>query len=424
MRKIFHFILLILIVTQVSGQNIKYARYLLNTLCSPEFAGRGYVDDGDKIAAEFIQSEVEKLGLLPVGKKYIQNFRMPINTFPSQMLVKIDDKELVPGVDYLVKSNSNSIKGTYKIAWVNKKVTTHETALKNMLGNDLSDYFIAIDTSGIEDESILELIEYIKYKNPINAKGIIEVIYGNLTYVPSRVKNKYPTIEIKSGKITPDDKTITLDIKSKLKKRHKTGNIIAYIPGQVDSFFVFTAHYDHLGRMGKDTYFPGANDNASGSTMILDLARHYSSQKEKPYYSMVFIWFAAEEAGLLGSKHFTDNPLFPLDKISYLFNLDMVGSGDKGIKIVNGGVFKDVFKQIVELNKKGQYLPKVSPRGEAANSDHYFFYDKGVKAFFIYTLGEYKEYHNIYDKAEALPLSKYEGLFMLLVDFVTLNSRI
>ncbi len=423
MKKILFLVFVLSLVKFGFSQDIKYARKTLRTLCSPEFGGRGYVNDGDKIAANFIKSELEKMGIKPVGKKYIQYFRMPINTFPLDMMVKLDDNELVPGVDYLVHANSNTIKGSFPIAWINKKVVESGDALKNLLSNNLHDYFIVLDTAGIKDKDILDLMEFIKFKNPVKAKGIVEIVYGNLTYVPSQKRNSFPLVEIVNGKISVDNKVITVDVKSKFERRHKAGNVVAYIPGKVDSFFVFTAHLDHLGRMGQDIYFPGANDNASGTTMVLDLARYYSSLKEKPYYSMMFIWFAGEEAGLLGSKYFTEHPLVPLDKISYLFNLDMVGSGDKGIKIVNGSVFKDVFKQIVDINNEKQYLPKVSPRGAAANSDHYFFYDNGVRSFFIYTLGEYKEYHNIYDRSEALPLCEYEDLFRLLVDFVKLQDK-
>jgi len=72
----------------------------------------------------------------------------------------------------------------------------------------------------------------------------------------------------------------------------------------------------------------------------------------------------------------------------------------------------------VEINKNNQYLQTVNIRGPAANSDHYPFYEKGVHSIFIYTLGEYSEYHNIYDDAENLPLIEYEDLFRLLLDFV------
>jgi Zn-dependent M28 family amino/carboxypeptidase len=129
--------------------------------------------------------------------------------------------------------------------------------------------------------------------------------------------------------------------------------------------------------------------------------------------------FAAEEAGLIGSHFYTENPLFPLEKIKCLINLDLVGTGDEGITIVNGSVYEEDFRRIVALNEKYQLLPKIAKRGKAANSDHYFFSEKGVKAFFIYTMGGIKAYHDIYDIPATLPLTKYKELFKLLTLYVS-----
>jgi hypothetical protein len=95
----------------------------------------------------------------------------------------------------------------------------------------------------------------------------------------------------------------------------------------------------------------------------------------------------------------------------------MVGSGDKGIQIVNSTVFKKEAQILEKLNTEHQLLPQIKKRGAAANSDHYFFYEKGVKCFFIYTLGNYKEYHNVNDIPKNLPLTEYEDLFRLLILF-------
>jgi len=169
--------------------------------------------------------------------------------------------------------------------------------------------------------------------------------------------------------------------------------------------------------MGENVYFPGANDNASGVAMILDLAKYFANLKEKPNYSIAFLFFSAEEIGLIGSKYFCENPLFEMRNIECLINLDMVGSGEKGITIVNGKVFDEEFNKFTEINGNKNYLKKIKARDKAANSDHYFFYKNNVKSFFIYTLGNYKEYHNIYDKSEELPLNEYENLFKLLIDY-------
>ena len=81
-------------------------------------------------------------------------------------------------------------------------------------------------------------------------------------------------------------------------------------------------------------------------------------------------------------------------------------------------MFPEEFESLVKINSEKKYLSVVSPRGEAAISDHYPFYKKGVKAFYIYTLGGISEYHNIKDRPETLPLTKYNELFKLLTDFV------
>lgn len=133
---------------------------------------------------------------------------------------------------------------------------------------------------------------------------------------------------------------------------------------------------------------------------------------------MVFIFFGAEEAGLVGSKFYTDNPVFPLEEIKFLINIDLAGTGEEGITVVNGSVFENEFSKLKELNETKKYLAQVKVRGKAANSDHYYFTEKGVPAFFIYTMGGIKAYHDVYDKPETLPLTEFQDLFRLLTDFV------
>jgi Zn-dependent M28 family amino/carboxypeptidase len=198
---------------------------------------------------------------------------------------------------------------------------------------------------------------------------------------------------------------------------YRTENVIAKVEGKrSDSCFVFTAHYDHLGRMGSDAYFPGANDNASGTTMILSLAKHYA--QNKPKFDTYFIAFTGEEAGLVGSKYFVENPTFDIQKIKFLLNLDIMGSGDLGITAVNGTIHKEDFNRLVKINDAKNYLKVVKPRGKTQNSDHYFFQEKGIKTFFIYTMGTNKAYHDIFDVAEGLDLNKFVDIRSLFIDFV------
>jgi Zn-dependent M28 family amino/carboxypeptidase len=119
------------------------------------------------------------------------------------------------------------------------------------------------------------------------------------------------------------------------------------IKGEVDTFIVLTAHLDHLGTMGKNVFFPGAHDNASGCAMVLNLAKYYSMRKCKPHYGLVFMFFSGEELGLLGSRFYTEHPLFPLSKIKFLINLDLMGSGDEGVQIVNSTIYKKQYNIIL-----------------------------------------------------------------------------
>ena len=168
--------------------------------------------------------------------------------------------------------------------------------------------------------------------------------------------------------------------------------------------------------MGDATFFPGANDNASGISLLLNLAKYYAANPQP--YSIVFLAFAGEEAGLIGSKYFVENPLLPLKSIRFLLNVDLVGTGDEGITVVNASEFANEFALLNKINNEHKLLTAINARGKAANSDHYWFTEKGVPAFFIYTLGGIKAYHDIDDKAATLPLTEYKDLFQLIVKFI------
>jgi aminopeptidase YwaD len=140
--------------------------------------------------------------------------------------------------------------------------------------------------------------------------------------------------------------------------------------------------------------------------------------KENPQdYNVLFIAFAGEEAGLHGSKYFVEHPLFKLKKMSFLLNLDIMGSGEEGITVVNATLFEQQFNLLKEINTEKNLLTQVKSRGPAANSDHYWFTVKGVPAFFIYTMGPNKHYHDVFDTYEELSFQEYEDITTLLVEF-------
>ena len=158
-------------------------------------------------------------------------------------------------------------------------------------------------------------------------------------------------------------------------------------------------------------------DALAGNEM--SVARYYAKHPEKAHYTMAFVLVSGEEAGLLGSKHFAENPPFDLDKVLFLFNFDMVGTGSDGITMVNAIQFPEAFQLMSDLNASQQYFTQIIKKGESCNSDHCPFYEKGVPAVFIHTNGdENRKYHVTDDKAELLPFTKHQEFFNLMTDFV------
>jgi Zn-dependent M28 family amino/carboxypeptidase len=202
-------------------------------------------------------------------------------------------------------------------------------------------------------------------------------------------------------------------------KSHLARNVIGYLPAKrkTNQTILISAHYDHLGRMGSEIYFPGGNDNASGNAMLVSLAEKLVKTPLKKY-NILFVAFAGEEVGLLGSKYMVEHPIIPMNELRFMLNLDIMGSGEDGITVVNSTLFPTEFKILQKLNKKKKAVPLIKPRGPAANSDHYFFTEAGVPAFFIYTMGPNKHYHDVYDTYDELSFTAFEGLSELFIKFL------
>jgi len=369
--------LVIFIIQTSCAQDMQYAREIVNKLSSARFWGRGYTKDGMKEATKFLSKEFKKAGIQPMkGDSYLQSFSYPVNTFPGKMEVELNGKKLKPGKDFIISPESQGLKA--KNTLLSPKDSTHYSALQNKLKVTL---------------------------------------HKKLTWGVSQQQADYTWIQLDSKQVREKPQSISINIENKFIPSFQTANVCGMVKGKrkPDSIILITAHYDHLGGMGKKTFFPGANDNASGVSLLLNLASYYSKNPQP--YTMAFICFSGEEAGLVGSKFFTEHPPFPLSKIRFLVNLDLTGTGDEGITVVNAKVFKKDFDLLNSTNKSAKYLPKITERGKSSNSDHHWFTEKNIPSFFIYTLGGIKAYHDIEDKALTLPLAAYPSLFKLLTDF-------
>jgi aminopeptidase YwaD len=418
----------------VLAQDKKYAHQIIDTLASPSMHGRGYVFGGDKIAAKYIADQFRGFGLLSLEKSgsYYQEFSFPVNTFPGKVEMTFYKKDgqkekCFPGANFLVRPESPSVKGHFAVVVLDSAIIYDPSKFENFKKLVLKKSFVLVDTTGVRTKEKLNyMTNFVKY--PTGVKGILLPLKHNeiegaggcsklLPWDFSMMQSTTPIIEMDERHA--DITAIDICVEAKFLKKYNSQNVIGSIRGSVypDSFVVFTAHYDHLGHMGRDVYFPGANDNASGVAMLLSLAKYYSQAEHKPRCTMVFMAFGAEEVGLLGSRYYTSHPFFPLRAIRFLINMDILGTGDEGIMVVNATINGPEFKKMQWLNDSAHYLPAVKPRGKAAISDHYFFTEARVPCFYIYTLGGIKAYHDTCDRRETLPLTEFEDLFSLLRDF-------
>lgn len=429
MRKLLVF--LFLLPCCVNAQN-EYARELVKTLCSPEFHGRGYVNGGDSIAAEFIAAEFRKAGCQFFEQGVFQPFTFQVNTFPNQMKLTVNGKTLQPGIDFVVDPASG---GGNRTAQRLKVIALKDAISSSRLTDEINRVAsqkdpetgkqlytgIIVNLSGTKGDTLQKLMQagqQISTKMPV-----ILVTDTKFTWSVSENQGNYPLFLVQSSALDLSQ-NITVDYSISVSlKDHTARNVIAYIPAKKKSskYIVYTAHYDHLGRMGQETYFPGGNDNASGTAMLIELARHFS--KNPMDVNVVFMAFAGEEAGLIGSHYYVEHPYFPLEKIHFLTNIDIMGSGEEGITVVNATLFPKQFEVLTKMNATGNFLVKVASRGPAANSDHYFFTQAGVPAFFLYTMGPNKHYHDVYDTYEELSFAEFSDIFRLLVEFGTCLPR-
>jgi hypothetical protein len=402
-------------------QDTAYAREVISHLCDKSMHGRGYTRNGDQKAADYIRHKFEAEGILPFETGFFQSFSIHINTFPGAMKVSLNKTTLVPGRDFIVDPASPGLNGTFVpvCLYASDVVKGMSDAFLKSTGNKV----VIVDACELltEKAEIKKLWNEWKnsqrVNNPYKLRALIEITDEKLVFGAATQLSLMPIITMNSAAFQIPVTTVDIHIKNKYLEGYMTQNVAGFIPGTAcpDSFLVYTAHYDHLGMMGKGTFFPGANDNASGTAMMLELARYFSRHPQR--YSVVFIGFTGEEAGLLGSGFFADHPLVSLSNVKFLVNLDLVGTGIDGITVVNATEFPDQFKMLSQINDTARYLVNIKKRGKACNSDHCPFYTKGVPGFFIYTLGGIAAYHNLDDRPETLPLTAYDGLVRLLIAF-------
>ncbi len=192
---------------------------------------------------------------------------------------------------------------------------------------------------------------------------------------------------------------------------YSTANVIGYLDNGAENTIIIGAHFDHLGTDGRHSSLDanplgkihnGADDNASGTAGVIELGRYFVQNNRKEPYNFLFICFSGEEAGLMGSKYFTENPTITLSKTHFMLNMDMIGRLNEAKTLVVHGVgTSPVFVPLLKNNSGGFTL--VMDSAGVGPSDHTSFYLKDIPVLFFFT-GVHSDYHKPSDDFEKINL--------------------
>ena len=400
-------------VTSLQAQDLKHYKKIVKELSSKKYQGRGYARDGANKAGKYLVKEFEKAG---VDEIVCQPFKIDINTFCGKMEMWADGKKLTPGVDFSMREYSPGVHGEFPVYHVDTVNFDAEKMYADLAKPEYANCMVVCDFWFMYKHKEFKPL----HKKDSSVGGFIQTWTSPIKFYKaygSKVMGK-PIVWV-----TPEAiegvKNVKLDVDNEWLQGYELFNVIAKVNGERhDSCFVFTAHYDHLGNLGRDVYYPGANDNASGTATIVTLAEYYA--KNKPEYDMYFIAFSGEDSGLNGSLFYVDNPTVPLEQIRYLFNLDMIGDNNPVQYCEASDEGNRGFALLEQINGEKHYFEALN-RGElAANSDHYPFAERHVPCIlFENEEGDaFQYYHTIYDTYEGAIFVTYEPIFKLITDFV------
>jgi Peptidase family M28/PDZ domain/PA domain len=253
--------------------------------------------------------------------------------------------------------------------------------------------------SGPENAGII----FLQVKNDV-AEGWLKAAGKSLAELQEQINASSKAVSF----ALPDSvsASVTVNIQT---TRATVNNVLAYLPGKTDEYVIIGAHYDHLGRGNFDSLapsqigqiHPGADDNASGTAGVLELARLLASQKGQLQRGILFASFAGEELGLLGSAEWVKEPTRPLEKAVAMLNMDMIGR-IKDQKVYIGGVGTgSTLKAAVEQAQQGSGLKIEYSPGGYSSSDHTSFVTKKIPVLFFFS-GLHSDYHKPSDTWEKI----------------------
>lgn len=458
--------LLLLATAGFARELTRAERYLddVRALAAPRMEGRGAGTKGLERAADYIGRQFHRSGLQPAGEhNYRQAFTVTTGARlrgDNRLVVRDrrNEKKLGLNEDYVPLSFSSVRTVSGPAVFAGYGISASEFGYDDYLHLDVKDKVVIVlryepdgfhkkDGQGprthhahlitkainarnrgakaivlvngkLADKEEDELLKFGRMAGPGDA-GIVMV------QVKNEVADKWLQAAGKSlarvqqeidSKLQPQSfalvDSLQLEIKVAIERTHATvHNVLAYLPGESDEYVIVGAHYDHLGRGNENslapsqigTIHPGADDNASGTAALLELAREFSSRQRRARRGVLFAAFAGEEIGLLGSSYWVNHPTRPLAKAIAMVNMDMVGR-IKDSKLYVGGVGTgSTFKALLESASAGRNFTIEPSAGGYAASDHTSFLAKKIPVLFFFS-GLHSDYHkpsDTWDKINA-----------------------
>ena len=447
----------------------------IRILAAPEMKGRASGSPELEKAANYIAGEYRSYGLKPVpGFDYLQPFEITTSAKPGrgnhlEVTSAGKSRTLEMNRDFVPFNFSSSGKISGGVVFAGYGITAPEYNYDDYAGLDVKGKVVLVLSHEPQEYDAASVFEgkvytdhaqyYSKAANARShgARGVL-LVYDRLNHKTDKETLEVfgrndgpadagiPFLQVKeefvapwfkaSGKVLLDleaaiDKDLkprsfvlrgvevkeTVDIERAVKTVH---NVAAFLPGETSEYVIIGAHYDHLG-LGEQfslapslagTVHPGADDNASGTAGVLELARYFASQP-KPKRGVLFLNFAGEELGLLGSGYFATHPELPLDKAATMINLDMIGRAKSGKIFVGGAgtgstLRADLDKIIPQTRLKVDY----SDNGGYGSSDHTSFTAKQVPVLFFFSglHGDYHKPSDTWDKIDGPASADVLGL--------------
>ena len=387
----------------------------IEILASDSLEGRRTGTKGEMLAMEYLSSQYKIIGLEPANSsKYVQEFEFDEGKSykEANTYLKVNDNLLNAGEDYFplafskvgaVKSNASAALKESGEVWIcdlkdileENKTNPHfdiEEIIKKKADKVSSDGATALIL--FNSSTSVDNVSFNKKDKAVATA--IPVVYVNYSAFKKYFKDIVTTNKI------------DFKIAFKAAKR-KVHNVIGFINNNATNTVVLGAHYDHLGygedKNALDTFqsiHNGADDNASGSAALLELARllRHSNYKNNNY---LIIHFSGEELGLIGSKHWLEEPTINISK-NYMINMDMVGRYDTAHKLNIGGFgTSPVWGEVLPMLSTS-LITKFDSTGSGP-SDHASFYRKDIPVLFFFT-GSHSDYHKVSDDFEKI---NYDG---------------